>query len=279
MRAPPRLVKTRPSTPPRARGLVSSRKSGRRIEAHTVAPPDDLRDVVETFWAGSWDLPADAPHVTEMLSDPCVNYVFEAGGKHAGSRVVGVWTRLWIRKLEGRGFVRGVKLRAGAARAFASEPAFRFRNSIAPLASTFGHEVRALEREVLGSDDEGAAFASFAEWLRSRRRSHEAPVAIALVDRIASDPEITTVERLAAVGGFGARALQRIFREDVGASPKWVIRRKRLQEVAFRIERGGHATLAAIAAELGYTDQAHLARDFKSAVGKSPSEFAASVHE
>ena len=31
-------------------------------------------------------------------------------------------------------------------------------------------------------------------------------------------------------------------------------------------------------ADLGYTDQAHLARDFKSVVGKSPSAFAASVH-
>jgi AraC-like DNA-binding protein len=57
-----------------------------------------------------------------------------------------------------------------------------------------------------------------------------------------------------------------------------VIRRKRLQEVALRIERGDRRSLARLAAELGYTDQAHLARDFKSATGKSPTEFAASVH-
>jgi AraC-like DNA-binding protein len=35
--------------------------------------------------------------------------------------------------------------------------------------------------------------------------------------------------------------------------------------------------LADLAAALGYTDQAHLARDFKSVVGKSPSAFATSV--
>ncbi len=51
----------------------------------------------------------------------------------------------------------------------------------------------------------------------------------------------------------------------------------RLQEVALRIERGEGPTLTLLAAELGYTDQAHLARDFKSAVGKSPTDFASSV--
>jgi AraC-like DNA-binding protein len=64
----------------------------------------------------------------------------------------------------------------------------------------------------------------------------------------------------------------------VGAPPKWLIRRVRLQEAALRIERGDGPSLAGLAAELGYADQAHLARDFKRAVGKSPGEFAKSVH-
>jgi len=67
--------------------------------------------------------------------------------------------------------------------------------------------------------------------------------------------------------------LQRIFREHVGASPKWVIRVRRLQDAAMRIERR-EIGLAALAAELGYTDQAHFARDFKAIVGKTPIEFA-----
>ncbi len=95
--------------------------------------------------------------------------------------------------------------------------------------------------------------------------------------RIAKDSDITTVEKLAAIAGLGPRSLQRLFREFVGASPKWVIRRNRLQEVASRLERGQAATLTALAATLGYSDQAHLARDFKSVVGKSPTDFAASV--
>ncbi|MBK8942225.1 MAG: helix-turn-helix domain-containing protein [Polyangiaceae bacterium] len=59
--------------------------------------------------------------------------------------------------------------------------------------------------------------------------------------------------------------------------PNGPLRRFRLQEVALRIERGEAPNLARLAADLGYVDQAHLARDFKAAVGKSPSAFAAGV--
>ena len=75
------------------------------------------------------------------------------------------------------------------------------------------------------------------------------------------------------MGGLGVRPLQRLFRTHVGASPKWVIRRYRLQEAALRMEQGAFPTLAGLAAELGYSDHAHLTRDFKLATGKTPSQF------
>src|SRR5262245_6438893 len=280
MHPPTRLVETRPTRGGRARGLVSDPESGRRIQARGFGPSEALGDVVATFWTGRWDLTGQAPHVTQLLSDPCVNFVCETGGRHAGSRVVGVWTRLWTRTLEGIGRVRGVKLRAGAVRAFVAQPAHRFSNRIVPLASVFGPEAAELERAVLAPDDDGEALGIFDAWLARRRIVADGPtvrLAVALVDRIVQDSDITTVERLAAVAGLGPRSLQRLFRDFVGASPKWVIRRNRLQEVASRLERGDAPTLTALAAALGYSDQAHLARDFKSAVGKSPSDFAASV--
>jgi AraC-like DNA-binding protein len=236
--------------------------------------------VVAAFWTARWDFRGQEPHVTELLSDPCVNFVFESGGAHAGSRIVGVWTHLWRRTLEGEGHVRGVKLRAGAVRALVDMPAYRLANRIVRLSSVFGSEAARLERAVLEPPGDDDAFAALRAWLVERRISAgegQVQLAVALVDRIARDSEITTVERLATVAGLDRRSLQRLFREYVGASPKWVLRRNRLQEVALRIERGEGPTLAALAAELGYTDQAHLARDFRSAVGRSPTDFASSV--
>jgi AraC-like DNA-binding protein len=264
---------------------VSSRASGRRIEARTFAPSKDLADVIGAHWVGRWDLRDQAPHTTELLGDPCAHVVFERSDQRHESRLVGVWTRLWLRTLEGRGQVRGVKLRAGAIAAFFEPPAHRFERRIVPLASVTGLSDRALARlemSVLDPEDDVAAFAAVETWLRTCRRpdtTGHISLAVALVDRIATHPEITTMQRLAAESGLGIRALQRLFRDHVGASPKWVIRRNRLQEVVVRIERGDTISLAALAADLGYTDQAHLARDFKDAVGKSPSAFAASLEK
>lgn len=69
------------------------------------------------------------------------------------------------------------------------------------------------------------------------------------------------------------RGLQRLFCEYVGVSPKWVIQRYRLQDAAVLLASGSSGQLAALAAELGYFDQAHLAQDFRRLFGISPSQY------
>ncbi|MEM9691359.1 MAG: helix-turn-helix domain-containing protein [Myxococcota bacterium] len=245
------------------------------MNARTFAVPRDLADIAAALWTGEWDLRGQPPHDTELLSDPCVHLVLEDGDRWE-ARLVGVWTELWRRRLEGRGRVRGIKLRAGAVQAIVDRSAHTLRNRIVPLDELFDRvpDLRHL--------DDSAAFVAFAAWLRELRRPDAtggSSLAVALVARLADDPSITSVARFAEVAGVGPRELQRIFRLHVGASPKWVLRRFRLQEVAFRIERGQAPSLAQLAVELGYTDQAHLARDFKAAVGQTPRAFGATVRE
>lgn len=282
MRSRGPLVQTRPAPHDRARGLVSSRSSGRRIRSETILPRASLADVVATFWVGAWDLPEEEPHETELLGDPCMHVVIEDGTARRESRIVGVWTHLWRRKLEGRGKVVGAKIRAGAAKAFFDEPASHFTNGIVPLDEVFGPAARHLEELVTTSPDDAAAVGHLSAWLSSRRRTRgreDTSLAVALVERITHDLRITKVEHLEAASGMHRRVLERLFAEHVGAPPKHVIRRHRLQEVALRLERGEAPSLADLAAELGYTDQAHLTRDFKGVVGKSPREFGLAVHE
>lgn len=279
MASPIALEQTRPSGAGRARGLVSSRQSGSRVAAQGYLASPDMRHLVEQYWAGSWDLREQPPHTTEMLGDPCVHLVFEEGPNGTSSRLVGIWTRLWRRTLEGVGRVRGAKLRAGAVRSVVNEPATRFANRIVPLELLFG-DCAELEKNVLAAD-EAQGFGALEAWLRQRAARgavDEVEWAVSLVEQIRQHSEITSVAQLCDLTGDSVRGVQRLFRDYVGASPKWVIRRNRLQEVALRIESGEAPTLAALAAELGYSDHAHLARDFKRVVGKSPRAFAQSVH-
>ena len=69
------------------------------------------------------------------------------------------------------------------------------------------------------------------------------------------------------------RALQRLFAEYVGVSPKWTIRRYRLQEAAERLAAAESVDWPALALDLGYADQAHFIRDFKRMIGRAPAEY------
>jgi AraC-like DNA-binding protein len=89
------------------------------------------------------------------------------------------------------------------------------------------------------------------------------------------DRSLRRLDDLAALSGIGARTLQRLFQEHVGVSPTWVLRRYRLLEAAETVRDGRPVSWAQVAADLGYSDQAHLVRDFRAAVGTTPAAYAA----
>lgn len=270
------LEQTRPDGHGRARGLVSSRVSGKRVDAATFAPSSALAEFVETYWMTRWNLDGQAPHVAELITDPCVHVAFEAGK----SRVVGVNTKLFRRELSGSGLIRAVKLKAGAAKVVLPHGSIAaWNDTVTPLREVFSQTER-LERRVLsGTDQQG--FAALEKWLRTVMQPADSQVrlAIAVVERITRSADVTTVKQVCSLAGLSTRPLQRLFRDFVGVSPKWVIRRQRLRDVALRLERGGSASLAELAADLGYADHAHLTRDFKRATGRAPSAFARAVWE
>jgi AraC-like DNA-binding protein len=55
------------------------------------------------------------------------------------------------------------------------------------------------------------------------------------------------------------------------------MRRARLHEAALRVDADGPASVdwAVLAADLGYSDQAHLTRDFTATLGVPPTRYAA----
>lgn len=80
-----------------------------------------------------------------------------------------------------------------------------------------------------------------------------------------------SIPRLSAHLGLSERRLQRLFRTEVGTSPKRFARIVRFQHARRALWRGVPG--AAVAADLGYFDQAHLLRDHREFAGIRPSRF------
>jgi transcriptional regulator GlxA family with amidase domain len=70
-----------------------------------------------------------------------------------------------------------------------------------------------------------------------------------------SHTDITQVQQLADHVGISVRKLQMLFKDYIGASPKWIIRRKRLLDAADLLAKGSDIDLATLAQQLGYYDQ------------------------
>jgi len=85
------------------------------------------------------------------------------------------------------------------------------------------------------------------------------------------------VAELAAETGLSARRLGSLFQAEIGLAPKESGRVFRFDHARRRIMNavGGGGTLACLAAECGYYDQAHLAREFRSLAGCPPSQWLA----
>lgn len=78
--------------------------------------------------------------------------------------------------------------------------------------------------------------------------------------------------------GLSRRTLERLFQSEVGVAPKSFARIERLSAIADRL-RHGALSWAALAAELGYADQAHLTREVLELSGYTPRQFAERVRD
>lgn len=234
---------------------------------------------VEWYWSVRWDMRGRAPYTAEVLPFPSVHLTFEredGGSGGFGGFVNGVCTRKFARELAGQGETFGVRFRPGGFGAFTGMDVGVFRDRAVPLTQVLPDTGGLVDRVLAEPTDPGRRRV-VEEYLADRVRTTPDPhyrLVREIVAAMAGDPELTRVDQVTDRFGVPVRTLQRLFRRYIGAGPKWVLRRYRLQDGADLLARGRIRDLAVLAAELGYFDQAHFTREFTAEVGMAPLEYA-----
>jgi AraC-like DNA-binding protein len=256
-------------------GILAPDAVGDIFQLERFRPAADLAPFVENFWRVSWDRRGLAPHTQEVLPYPNVHAIVELGV----SSVTGVLTGRFTRELRGRGQAFGVKFRPGGFRPFSAGPIAALTDRRLELGRVFELDARALERELLACPEAAAMAARVEAVLRGRAPCVDATVDLVdgVVQYVATHRALQRVDELVVATGLSKRVLQRLFREYVGVSPKWVIQRFRLHDAAARLAAGESLDAAQLARELGYFDQAHFIRDFRATVGRPPGAYARAV--
>lgn len=265
---------------PKARGILRTPASPGSGAHQRILPEPALADYVAHFWCVRWAL--SKPELAETLPHPAVHLLFEDSPKGPGrAEIAGVPRTRFSRLLEGQGRVFGIKFRPAMFKPLLGADLSTLTGRVVPIASVFGKAGNALARAIFATDDLVQRVVLAEQFLRARidavspRVASELKSLRDLVELMATSRSLLRVESAAELLEIDVRTLQRRFRRSVGVSPKWVILRYRLHEAAEQLRGARPPSLAALAADLGYADQAHFARDFTKLVGRSPAQFSA----
>ncbi len=261
------------SDPPR--GVLNRQSAADHFNLERFYPGGEMEFFVEHYWAVEWDLRGMEPFEQQILSHPSVHLVFEKGN----TKIWGVVSGKFTRKLEGRGKVLGVKFRPGAFFPFIQKSVSGFTDTTLAFNDVFDKNLPALESDIL-EHKENKKMAERAEsFLMEHLPEKDSNIQKinVIIETVMNEPSIIKVDDLTHRFRVSKRTLQRLFRKYVGVSPKWVIQRYRLHEAAEKMASGKTKNWSQLALDLGYFDQSHFIRDFKQIVGKTPSDYLESL--
>jgi AraC-like DNA-binding protein len=227
---------------------------------------------VRWFWIPEWDIAAGRVSRQEVIAFPACNLVVDA----ESVVLAGPTTRRSHRELTGRGWAVGALLRPAAAGHLVADPG-ALRDRVTPVdhPALLMAVSAAMTSDTPDAVRRSSAADAFADWVQETVPAPDAEGELAnqIADLIDGDPEILRVDQAASHLHVSVRTLQRVARRYIGVTPASMIRRRRLQEAAQQLRTDHTITIASVAADLGYSDHAHLVRDFQRVLGFTPSDY------
>lgn len=257
------------SEPPTTRGHLTP---GPHATVVRLPAPDDVAHLVRQLWIPEWDLPEGERVEQLVLGYPASNVVVEPDGV----ALHGPTSRASTRVLTGRGWAVGALLRPAGVLLFTERPADLLDGS-APLSAPGLHS--AVAGAMAGAGPAGRharAAALLVDHVRVLAAAvppaavRDGAVANRMVDLLEAGTDVRSPPDLARQLHVSERSLQRLAARYVGMPPQLLLRRRRLQEAAERMRADPAGDLGALAAELGFADQSHLTREFRSVLGATP---------
>lgn len=244
-------------------------------------PPSRLREHVACYW-GAEIRAVEAGHMHQVIPDGCVGLIATRradGSTHLtlqGPRL----DALWIPVHQGDRFW-GVRFWPDTGAPLLGRPASTLLGALEPAAASLGPPAAGLEGRLAGCDTAAAASAAWGVLLEPMIASCpplDVVVRTAVLAIIAARGEAPLADLAVAVG-VSPRQLQRRFSAAVGLSPKQFARVRRLRGALSHIVEGSPKSWAAVAADLGFADQAHLIREFGALAGLTPVAVAERVRQ
>jgi AraC-like DNA-binding protein len=254
-----------------------------QMHRHRPAPPLDR--YIDCFWWSHRDEPQHdsehmlpsggaqllfALHETPILCRPSTSENWSAW---SGSIVHGPQSGYYVAGPKPTGGIVGVSFRPGAAGSVLGASMAELADRHVTLDAIWGTRGVDLQHRLMSAADPKTMFLILEQVLSARIHRplliHPA-IAHALAARPADGSPARVAEAQRA-SGYSPRHFIALFRSAVGLNPKHYYRIRRFASTVRSMAAGG--CLGDVAAAAGYSDQAHLTREFREFAGIAPTQY------
>ena len=252
-------------------------------------PRPELAGFVEYF--GYWQRETGEPHRSRALPRGAATVIIDVSGRqrvdfyaadgHTRLKVppafiAGAGTASYVTSIDAPQAVVTIHFRPAGALPFLGVPLGELENSCVGIGGLWGRHGASLHERLIATPSPADRVALLEAFLLQRLESHDHDPhrgVRTVLNAIAHDPSMRIAEAQ-TMTGLSPRQLTAAFRAEVGLAPKSYQRVRRLQAALTMLD-GGAAHGATIAADLGYFDQAHFVREFRSFTAMSPTQYLA----
>ncbi len=249
-------------------------------------PRRALANHIEFF--GYWQH-AGSPHRSRALPRGAATVIIDVSGRPrvdfyaAGGRtrlhvppafIAGAGTASYVTRIDAAQAVLTIHFRPAGALPFVGIPLGDLENACVGLDDLWGRQGSALHERLIATPSPTRRVQLVESFLLDRleHQSSEPHRGVAAVlGAIARDPSMR-VSRAQTMTGLSPRRLAAAFRAEVGLAPKAFQQVRRLQ-AALELLDAGATQGATIAADLGYFDQSHFVREFRSFTAITPTQY------
>ena len=248
---------------------------------HTILPPPELAPYVRFFWV----LESDGPYVHRSLADGGVEMIFHYSEtfdelkptgrvKSALSAIQGPSSCYQVYECKTKFGIFGVYFHPFAIPCLFNIPSSEISDEMPDLTSFLGKEGRILEEQIITASTNTERITISSTFLKNRlkRGRYLSNDICHVIDSVTQTKGNIDIDGLAQDCFLSRRQFERKFKYYAGFSPKKYANIVRFQHAADGFI-GQNKSLAQIALECGYYDQAHFSNDFKKFSGYNPKDY------
>ena len=207
----------------------------------------------------------------DYIPDACVNFFFAANGKRVKGYFIGILTKAYKMTFEPGVLYFGLKPYTNVGLRCFEKDQSRLIDHVIPLEEQFA-DAEGLIREL----SDVSTLKKRKDFLLDHHRemlldeTKRSVLAEYLSVLLCTETPALSMEKMGRETGYSERYTQRLFRKEIGITPKLYSRIIRFQNAIKAIYEDEDNTLAKVAYQLGYYDQAHLIHEFQFFAQLSP---------